>query len=81
MRERLRAYPDKPTCTSGHTFGSVRWQDCSSSVIILGCGVTMSVVLFIMEAISRSMLTNRIREKIMQLNCSKISEIATDEAE
>lgn len=49
-REKLRAYAERPQCSSdGKNFGSVRWIDCYSALVILGYGFLISLLIFVAE--------------------------------
>lgn len=81
QRERSRVYPNKPSCASGQNFGSVRWRDCYAAVLILGCGIIISISTFSVEAIVKFQLKAGLRERIRQLKyCSSLlSSIMEDE--
>lgn len=80
IRERSRIYPNKPTCNGGQNFGSVRWRDCYAAVLILGCGLVMSIVTFCVEALLKCKLDPNIRRKMDKLSCLPVLRAGTAEA-
>lgn len=72
MRERSRIYPNKPICSVGQNFGSVRWQDCYAAVLILGCGLFISIFTFSVETLLKFKLNANIRKQLVKLNCFRV---------
>lgn len=62
QRERGRVYPGRPKCEGGQNFGSVRWQDCSAAVMILVCGLIISIVTFSVESLTNLLIKARAKK-------------------
>ncbi|XP_077287723.1 ionotropic receptor 75a-like [Arctopsyche grandis] len=78
-RENQRFYTKKPICSSSATFISVGLVDIRPALIFLGCGISVAVVLFIMEMLIkyRSYLINRIQGRLMYHSSHNQSQVST----